>query len=305
MKQALKYCYKPKHKITPIEVEEIIELLNNLHKPSKTTESPLQLWRTLFKYNKFITPSGSSKMYSPYSFPGDGYSYISFATSIEKYQVYEEFKTIQIFPRKDSSPLQILSYCQILEKILGSPEQSKIGGFSFNPKATGGFFTFSFLNENPHVLSLMESVNIEDFIRYLIETKNVSFDEMTEQLTSNTDLYMQVGNLVLPMFLPYLNLFKHEMYAVSLSDNMIAISGSKMILLEVSPVHITLPLNEILQLAEKEKKTLLLWYEHNDAEEKLIINPEDCSLMLKKLYFIEDCNEMLRESFKNNIKIKK
>eukprot|EP01080_Neovahlkampfia_damariscottae_P002769 gene2769-4177_t len=304
MKKVLKYAYLSKEKLKPKHVDECIDILNQHHQPDKMIPTPLTLWRTLFKYDKFLTPSSNEKFYNPYSFPGDGHVFLSFASTAEKYQIYEQFKTMPIFPKK-MSPLQVLSYCQNIEELANAPKKSRVGGFSFNPNAEGSFFTFSFIEDNPNVLNLMESVNIEVLIRYLAEKNFKSVDELAEVLTDNPDFYMDINNMKLPLFLPYLDLLKYKMYMVELNDQMIAFSGSRQLEHELNSEAIQMPFNELLEKVENEKKDLLLWYEHDDNENPVVIKSDQCSALSKQILFVEDCNEMLRKSFKNNVKLKK
>jgi hypothetical protein len=77
IKEALNYSFLPKNKLLASHVDECINLLDKMHKSNKSVDSPLLLWRTLFKYQNYFTPSANSENYTPYTFPGSNFVYLS------------------------------------------------------------------------------------------------------------------------------------------------------------------------------------------------------------------------------------
>jgi hypothetical protein len=301
MKAALRYSFLPKNKLLVSHVDECINLLDDMHKTKKSTESPLLLWRTLFKYQKYFTPSGTSNEYSPYSFPGPNYVYLSFATSLEKYQVYEKYKTTEIFPMQ-FSPIGALSYCQTFEKMTNSPPKGCVGGFSFNPKETGGFLTFAF-EENLFLKNLMESVNVESLIVYLFQNKFENDEEMIESLSKNRDFYFQQKSIKVSLMIPAIRLLEFPMFAIDLSESMTAISGSILIVNEFNLKDRVVNFSELLRESVEKEKSLILWFEHDENGNPLYLTPQVCGDLLHKLTVIQNYNQTLIKEMKEKIKV--
>jgi hypothetical protein len=219
--------------------------------------------------------------------------FICHATSLEKFEIYEKFKTREIFP-KEFSPIGALSFNQHVEKSNPFPNLSRVGGFSFNPRESGGFLTFQFLG-NPYLVGLINSVNFEGLIVYLIENKFKNDEEMLESLAKNREFYLEQHSVIFPMILPTMNLLEYPVYAMDLSEDSVAFSGSVSIVKDFEINHRFVKFEDLLMESVKKEKTLKLWYEHDENGNPFCLKPSFCGELYKKLKVIQNYNQILME----------
>lgn len=281
-----KYSFLPKNKITLQHIEESVSTLNSIHSPGKKVVTFPYLWKTIFKYDKWLTPSGSLGIYEPYYFRGKSpsTSYLSFSATPELYEIYEKHKTVAIYPYKTS-----IFNCYSFSKHMERPDNPKVQGFSLNPAKE--FLVLNFI-ENSIIYDIFTSVWIENIIKNTL--KNIDLDLNNQNIFLIPELFTTIhlqeqsdnkrfsGNL--PIAIPKFEILEYPVYYIELNSNMIAISFS---ILEFEMFTTQTPkmkLKDLLEKSYKEEKSLYNW---TDRDENMNPNHIDWKNSEKLLKFLE------------------